>query len=170
VVVNRRPTLPTRHGDAGPELAAALDQALAHRGPTTPATGTRNGPPGFTRRRLAIQDLSPAGHQPMAFRCAATLVFNGEESYNQRELRARSERQGHRFASGGDTEVLLQLLIYPRYGSAALGPAARHVTPTASGTARKRGTAGPRSLRQSSRFTLAGQVAELLVRFGTAGF
>ena len=45
------------------------------------------------------------------------LVFNGE-IYNQHDLRRNLERQGHRFRSSSDTEVLLQLLIHD--GTAAL--------------------------------------------------
>jgi asparagine synthase (glutamine-hydrolysing) len=57
--------------------------------------------------RLAILDLSPAGHQPM--RDAETgnwLAYNGE-IYNFRELRAELESRGCVFRSRCDTEVLL---------------------------------------------------------------
>lgn len=101
---------------------AAMGQALAHRGPddagiwqSVSAAGT---PVSLVHRRLAIQDLSAAGHQPMASACGRYwIVFNGE-IYNQHALRTDLERQGHRFRSSSDTEVLLQLLI--RYGTAAL--------------------------------------------------
>ncbi len=102
--------------------AAAMGQALNHRGPD--AAGLWSSPAGngaaatLVHRRLAIQDLSAAGHQPMASACGRwQLVFNGE-IYNQQELRHDLERQGHHFRSRGDTEVLLQLLS--RYGTAAL--------------------------------------------------
>jgi asparagine synthase (glutamine-hydrolysing) len=59
-------------------------------------------------RRLAIVDLSPWGHQPMA-RGALHIVFNGE-IYNHLELRAELEALGHAFAGHADTEVLLAAL------------------------------------------------------------
>ena len=102
--------------------AAAMGAALAHRGPDD--GGLWSSPPGvvplvaLVHRRLAIQDLSPGGHQPMRSVCGRyVLVFNGE-IYNQHALRLDLERQGHRFRSRSDTEVLLQLLI--RHGTAAL--------------------------------------------------
>jgi asparagine synthase (glutamine-hydrolysing) len=58
-------------------------------------------------RRLAIQDLSAAGHQPMTDpETGAWLVFNGE-IYNFSDLRRELEARGCRFRSKGDTEVLL---------------------------------------------------------------
>lgn len=64
----------------------------------------------FGFRRLAILDLSMAGHQPMVHPITDDcLVFNGE-IYNYRELRARLESQGIHVASTGDTEVLLKAL------------------------------------------------------------
>jgi asparagine synthase (glutamine-hydrolysing) len=57
--------------------------------------------------RLAIQDLSPAGHQPMQSTDQRfTLVFNGE-IYNAPKLRGQLEGEGIRFRSHSDTEVLL---------------------------------------------------------------
>jgi len=65
---------------------------------------------GFGFRRLAILDLSPAGHQPMFNeRTGDCIVFNGE-IYNFRQLRAALQADGVRFRSSSDTEVLLQAL------------------------------------------------------------
>jgi asparagine synthase (glutamine-hydrolysing) len=61
----------------------------------------------FGFRRLAILDLSPAGHQPMASSNGSCwLVFNGE-IYNYLELRRELIALGHEFKSGTDTEVIL---------------------------------------------------------------
>jgi len=58
-------------------------------------------------RRLAIQDLSLAGHQPMKDPLTGTwLVFNGE-IFNFQELRKELEARGCIFHSQGDTEVML---------------------------------------------------------------
>jgi len=71
-------------------------------------------PPGLARpliglgsRRLAIQDVSPLGNMPMQTENGDyTLVFNGE-IYNFVEIREELEKKGHKFRTGGDTEVIL---------------------------------------------------------------
>jgi asparagine synthase (glutamine-hydrolysing) len=61
---------------------------------------------GLAHRRLSILDLSPAGHQPMVYRGAYWIVYNGEV-YNFVELRRELARLGHNFKSTSDTEVIL---------------------------------------------------------------
>jgi asparagine synthase (glutamine-hydrolysing) len=58
-------------------------------------------------RRLAILDLGPGGHGPMASRDERLWVSYNGEIYNYLELRAELEKRGHRFSTGCDTEVLL---------------------------------------------------------------
>ncbi|HYJ77973.1 MAG TPA: asparagine synthase (glutamine-hydrolyzing) [Longimicrobiaceae bacterium] len=68
--------------------------------------------------RLAILDLSPAGHQPMLDpHTGNAIVFNGE-IYNHAERRAECERDGWAFRSRSDTEVILAL--YRRHGRACV--------------------------------------------------
>jgi len=58
-------------------------------------------------RRLAIIDISSAGHQPMISRDGRfVLTFNGE-IYNYRELREQLKAKGHTFLTDTDSEVLL---------------------------------------------------------------
>jgi asparagine synthase (glutamine-hydrolysing) len=63
---------------------------------------------GLGNRRLAILDLSAAGHQPMWLGSSA-LAYNGEV-YNFRELRRELESAGQQFHTGTDTEIVLRLL------------------------------------------------------------
>ncbi|OOZ35760.1 asparagine synthase (glutamine-hydrolyzing) [Solemya velesiana gill symbiont] len=64
--------------------------------------------------RLAILDLSSAGHQPMLDEVTGNaIVYNGE-IYNFSTLRNECEEDGYRFHSGSDTEVILAL--YRKYG------------------------------------------------------
>ncbi|HEX4884778.1 MAG TPA: asparagine synthase (glutamine-hydrolyzing) [Casimicrobiaceae bacterium] len=102
--------------------AAAVDamvSRVAHRGPDDRGLWTApDGACALGHARLAIVDLSPAGHQPMVDPSTGNaLVFNGE-IYNHRELRATCERDGDAFRSQSDTEVILAL--YRRHGLACL--------------------------------------------------
>lgn len=107
-------------GAAPPRVQPAVRsmmRAMIHRGPDDEGyeerpLGTDGGGvrAGFGFRRLAILDLSPAGHQPMVNPATGDLiVFNGE-IYNFRWLRQRLESAGVVFRSSGDTEVLLAAL------------------------------------------------------------
>src|SRR6266550_4322654 len=108
-----------------PERVARMLRSMQHRGPDDngvhdarvgPASSEWVGVLGACR--LAIQDLSAAGHQPMVDpTTASAIVFNGE-IYNFRELRARLEREGIIVRSDSDTEVVLRMFV--RDGSSAL--------------------------------------------------
>ena len=99
-------------------LVRARDR-LAHRGPDDAGLWiSPSGTVALAHRRLAIIDLSPGGHQPMATpdgRCV--IVFNGE-IYNYRELRAVLEAAGVSFRTASDTEVILA--AYQTWGDACL--------------------------------------------------
>ncbi|HWO00918.1 MAG TPA: asparagine synthase (glutamine-hydrolyzing), partial [Blastocatellia bacterium] len=73
---------------------------------------------GLGSRRLAILDVSLAGHMPMSTSDGRlTINYNGEV-YNHPELRRELESKGYRFRSGSDTETVLYL--YQEYGAAGV--------------------------------------------------
>src|ERR1700735_1936766 len=86
------------------EIAQKMAQALRHRGPDGEGLWSEPGV-ALSHRRLAIQDLTEAGHQPMRYE-SHVLTYNGE-LYNHEPLRAALPGP---WASSGDTEVLLRLL------------------------------------------------------------
>jgi len=64
-------------------------------------------------RRLALLDLSSAGHQPMQYEDRYWITYNGE-LYNFPELKVTLEQLGHKFHTHTDTEVILA--AYSRWG------------------------------------------------------
>ena len=97
------------------EILTGLARDLHHRGPDDSGVLlTEHGATGLVGTRLAIQDLSGAGHQPMTTEDGRYhIVFNGE-IYNFPALREELEGAGEVFASHSDTEVILKM--YRRYG------------------------------------------------------
>ncbi len=96
-----------------------MRDSMTHRGPDD--AGVWQSPMGTAvlgSRRLAILDLSPAAHQPMVDETSGlVIVFNGE-IYNFRELSEELSRDGCRFRSRSDTEVLLK--SYEMWGTGCL--------------------------------------------------
>jgi len=95
------------------ELASAMADRLAHRGPDD-AGAWVDAEAGIAlgHRRLSILDLTPEGHQPMLSADGRYVVaFNGEV-YNFAQLRTELEEEGKAPAWRGhsDTEVLLAAL------------------------------------------------------------
>ena len=99
--------------------------AMVHRGPDDEgyeelplADEDQGAVAGFGFRRLAILDLSPAGHQPMFNpKTGDCLIFNGE-IYNFKSLRTELQLQGIVFRGKSDSEVLLHALSV--WGESAL--------------------------------------------------
>merc|ERR1711965_139773 len=87
---------------------ADMSEAIRHRGPD--GEGSSYDPDrrvAFVHRRLAIQDPSDAGRQPMSSASGRfEIIYNGE-IYDFPERRRDLEIAGHRFRTGCDTEVLL---------------------------------------------------------------
>jgi asparagine synthase (glutamine-hydrolysing) len=87
----------------------AMNSALRHRGPDDGglwvdcAAGSV-----LANRRLAILDLSPAGHQPMISHCGRYVIAYNGEIYNFLDIRQELEKEGQDFVSNSDTEVLLE--------------------------------------------------------------
>lgn len=98
---------------------ALMSAQVRHRGPDDEGTWIDLEPGiGLSHRRLAVIDLSEAGHQPMVSADGRwVLVFNGE-IYDHREHRARLEQAGVAFRGHSDSEVLLELIAAEGPGGA----------------------------------------------------
>jgi asparagine synthase (glutamine-hydrolysing) len=99
-------------GAVDPARLAAMSETLVHRGPDSSGSFLDGGI-GLAARRLAIIDLQ-TGDQPVGNEDGSVQVVQNGELYNYRELRHGLERSGHRFATSGDTEVLVHL--YEEHG------------------------------------------------------
>jgi asparagine synthase (glutamine-hydrolysing) len=102
---------------AATQLAGALAEKLAHRGPDDQGVWV-DGDAGIAlgHRRLAVVDLSPAGHQPMVSASDRyVVVFNGE-IYNHPELRRELELSGPPQAWRGHSDTETLLAAFDRWG------------------------------------------------------
>jgi asparagine synthase (glutamine-hydrolysing) len=81
--------------------------ALEHRGPDSRGLHV-DGQVGLGIQRLRVIDLQ-TGDQPIYNEDGSVVVVLNGEIYNFRELRRDLLRRGHRFATEGDTEVIVHL-------------------------------------------------------------
>ncbi len=89
-------------------LIDKMNALITHRGPDDGGTYV-SANVGLGNRRLAIIDLTPAGHQPMCNEDGSVwITFNGE-IYNFPELRDQVLARGHRLRSHTDTETIVHL-------------------------------------------------------------
>ncbi|QBM17197.1 asparagine synthetase 1 [Marinobacter sp. JH2] len=98
----------SQHAGLAENVLRGMGRAISHRGPDADGVWIGEGlGVGLVHRRLAIQDLSPAGAQPMASTSGRYVIaFNGE-IYNFRQIRAELEKDGCIFRGHSDTEVML---------------------------------------------------------------
>jgi asparagine synthase (glutamine-hydrolysing) len=102
--------------DPDGRVVGAMCATLRHRGPDDEGIHTdAHAGVSIGARRLAVMDVD-GGHQPLCNEDGTVwAAFNGE-IYNHPTLREDLRRRGHRFATTGDTEVLVHL--YEEYGDA----------------------------------------------------
>lgn len=93
-----------------------MSDAIEHRGPDGEGQW-REDNVGIAHRRLAIIDLSPAGHQPMISADFRYIIAYNGEVYNFMELRTELESKGYWFRSQTDTEVVMY--AYAEWGAEA---------------------------------------------------
>lgn len=89
-----------------------MTKAMVHRGPNDDGFFVDSSA-AIGMRRLNVIDPA-TGQQPMANETKTIWVVLNGEIFNYRELREELNKQGHRFKSASDTEVLVHL--YEEYG------------------------------------------------------
>jgi asparagine synthase (glutamine-hydrolysing) len=99
--------MPPPGGGVDRELLERMCIALEHRGPDSRGLFV-DGQVGLGIQRLRVIDLV-TGDQPVSNEDGSVVVVLNGEIYNFGELRDRLRRQGHRFATDGDTEVIVHL-------------------------------------------------------------
>ena len=91
---------------ASPSVLKKMTDIIAHRGPDGEGQWVEENV-GIGHRRLAIIDLSAAGHQPMISPDHRYVLSYNGEIYNFKELRIELEAAGYWFRSQTDSEVVL---------------------------------------------------------------
>jgi asparagine synthase (glutamine-hydrolysing) len=87
----------------------AMTRVIQHRGPDSGGIWMHEAM-ALGHRRLAIVDLSPAGHQPMVTPDGRYVISYNGEIYNYAEIYRDLREQGVTFTSRSDTEALLHAL------------------------------------------------------------
>lgn len=100
-----------------PVILRNMANTVSHRGPDSEGFYTDSFV-GLGHRRLAIIDLSPAGHQPMISADGQYILSYNGEIYNFQELRVELQALGYQFRSRSDTEVVLY--SYAAWGKACV--------------------------------------------------
>lgn len=86
-----------------------MTDTLEHRGPDSRGTWIdAEAGVGLGHRRLAIRDLSPAGHQPMVSSCGRYVIIYNGEVYSHQEIGRDLANAGRRLRGSSDTEVILE--------------------------------------------------------------
>ena len=99
---------PKATGDLG-IIARKMTDQLLHRGPDGgDVWADSDAGIALGHRRLAIIDLSEAGHQPMISSCGRVVTSYNGEIYNAPELRAELVARGRVFRGRSDTEVIVE--------------------------------------------------------------
>lgn len=100
-----------------PTLIKRMTDIIAHRGPDGEGHYVE-GSLALGHRRLAIIDLTEAGHQPMSNGDGTVIITYNGEIYNFQTLRTGLESLGHSFRSKTDTEVVIH--AYEEWGPGCL--------------------------------------------------
>ena len=109
-------------GTASVERVRLMMSELGHRGPDAQGLWAPDGPgPVLGHTRLAIQDLTAAGSQPMKSRCGRYCIVLNGEIYNHWELR-RQMGSSRSWRGRSDTETLVEFLSTSRSGASCSPP------------------------------------------------
>lgn len=92
-----------------PQVLQHMADKVRHRGPDSSGVWSdASAGVGLAHRRLAIVDLSEAGHQPMMSASGRYVIVLNGEIYNHNDLRRRLDAaSGHAWRGHSDTETLL---------------------------------------------------------------
>src|SRR5262245_34959969 len=99
------------------QILEPMVRQLKHRGPDDQGISTTwsgEAAVGLGHSRLAILELSEAGHQPMHDPFTGNIITYNGEIYNYRELRHNLDDRAQGWRSQSDTEVILR--AYSRWG------------------------------------------------------
>jgi asparagine synthase (glutamine-hydrolysing) len=90
---------------------SGMTNAIIHRGPDDEGAWVdESAGLALGHRRLSIQDLSPAGHQPMASHCGRWVISYNGETYSGPELCPLLKARGTVFQGHSDTEVMVEAI------------------------------------------------------------